>query len=122
LYRCLHPVAYVTINSVYSTVNATFIPIFVFIYTTCFDHIGSSSGVLTLVLKMHYKTLTPSLLVSTCYSTSDYTSAPTQHKANNNIELAHERECQHRSTTTKNHTDPKLQITTKSAIGFNSDK
>jgi hypothetical protein len=60
----------ITINSVYSTVNATFIFIFVFIYTTCFDHIGSSSGVLTLVLKMHYKTLTPSLLVSTCYSTS----------------------------------------------------
>jgi hypothetical protein len=55
---------------VYSTVNATFIPIFVFIYTTCFDHVGSSSGVLTLVLKMHYKTLTPSLLVSACYSTS----------------------------------------------------
>jgi hypothetical protein len=52
-YRCLHPVAYVTIKSVYSTVNATFIPIFVFIYMTCFDHIGSSSGVLTLVLKMH---------------------------------------------------------------------
>jgi hypothetical protein len=62
--------AYVTINSVYSTVNATFIPIFVFIYKTCFDHIGSSSGVLTLVLKMHYKTLTPSLHVSTRYSTS----------------------------------------------------
>jgi hypothetical protein len=61
---------YITINSVYSSVNATFILIFVFIYTTCFDHIGSSSGVLTLVLKMHYKTLTPSLLVSTCYSTS----------------------------------------------------
>jgi hypothetical protein len=70
LYSCLHPVAYVTIKSVYSTVNATFISIFVFIYTTCFDHIGSSSGVLTLVLKMHYKTLTPSLLVSTCYSAS----------------------------------------------------
>jgi hypothetical protein len=58
-----------SINSVYSTVNATFIPIFVFIYTTCFDRIGSSSGVLTLLLKMHYKTFTPSLLVSTCYST-----------------------------------------------------
>jgi hypothetical protein len=58
------------IKSVYSTVNATCIPIFVFIYTTCFDHIGSSSGVLTLVLKMHYKMLTPSLLVSTCSGTS----------------------------------------------------
>jgi hypothetical protein len=57
------------IKNVYSTVNATFIPIFVFIYTTCFDHIGLSSGVLTLVLKMHCKTLTPSLHVSTCYST-----------------------------------------------------
>jgi hypothetical protein len=29
-----------SIKSVYSTVNATFIPIFVFIFTTCFDHIG----------------------------------------------------------------------------------
>jgi hypothetical protein len=62
--------AVVTIRSVYSTVNATFIPIFVFFYTTYFDHIGSSSGVLTLVLKMHYKTLIPSVFVSTCYSTS----------------------------------------------------
>jgi hypothetical protein len=60
----------ITINSVYSTVNATFVPIFVFIYMTCFDHIGSSSGVLKLVLKLHYKMPTPSLPVSTCYSTS----------------------------------------------------
>jgi hypothetical protein len=42
---------YIYIKSVYSTVNATFIPIFVFIHTTCFNHIGSSSGVLTLVLR-----------------------------------------------------------------------
>jgi hypothetical protein len=57
-----------------------------------------------------------------CVFYREYTSTPTQHKANNNIELAHERECQHRSTTTKNHTDRRLQITTKSASDFNSDK